>query len=505
MSLDVALYRAGGGRVFTPAPALPPTFSHNRRGPAACSVFFPCSLEEAFRIRNTSGLLEIVIRDGGETVWRGRVEDRAIRNNGIALVAFGYARAFSDVVYTGLWSDTGSAGWREVTLTDAPAVTGMQPQMFNFDNNNRLYMATKKGATYAVNDRCEMSYAAPHNGERDIVYFTSSYSMLLPAGWELRLVRMDDDFTNRTTITTVVATGSLQSGTLSGAFAANGQARIGVSIVNATGGDSSPAGEDGDNYATITAMRTTTMVPVATPISASVIAASLADYVDGINAGQMMGQMVATTSTDLRDELYEDEAPADILDYLALREGYEWGVDANKVFYFRPRNTAGRVFYVDATALELEESLDEVYNSVYAVYRDANGRLKRTATAEDARNQQIYGLMRQSVIKAQTTSATEAGNWRDARLDDLAAYSMRANVQFGAMYDRAGNERPLHDLRAGDTVFIRNLPPTLAADIDTLREVVVARVEYDAATGAIAIEPDTPVPTLVTLIAQRGM
>jgi hypothetical protein len=212
---------------------------------------------------------------------------------------------------------------------------------------------------------------------------------------------------------------------------------------------------------------------------------------------------VTATTTDLLSELYEDRTPANILDYLASRELYDWGVNAERVFFFRPRASVARDWFVEAAGFQVQESLANLSNSVYAQYRTASGRTMRTAAASDALSIQSYGLTRRSSVAAQTTSATEAAVWRDAALADGIAYALRATVRIGRITDRGGAERPAYEMLPGDNLIITNLPQTLSPDIDNLSTIRLARVDYNADTGAVSVESDSPIPTLVTLIARQ--
>jgi hypothetical protein len=195
--------------------------------------------------------------------------------------------------------------------------------------------------------------------------------------------------------------------------------------------------------------------------------------------------------------------PAAILDYLATREGCDWGVDVSGVFYFHPRGTYSKTWYVDAADIQLEESLGQLANSTYATYRDANGVTKRTAATADALSVQSAGVTRRKPVQAQTTDATEAQTWRNLALVDGLAYARRVTVTAARIIDTAGQTREGYEIQAGDYLVIRNLPQTLAPDIDVLSSILVARVQYDTTTGAATIETDAPIPTLVTLIARQ--
>jgi hypothetical protein len=294
--IDVALY-SGGNRLQTPTPAQGVTFAHSRRGPQSLTAFIPGDLEQSFAIRNMPGIMELVATVDGGDIWRGRVEDRAITFAGLTLTAYGYSRAFDDVPYTGLWSDTSTRNWEQV-VQEVSAES--EPARYRSDNNNRLYMTLIKNAVYKdEDDTCEWTYAAPHGGSRNITSFSASYDATLPTDWELRLIRCDDDFTGQSVVQTITGTGSNATGTISQTF--TGKPRIFVQLRNNTGSDYTVTAETGDRYATLTDIR----VKTAATVTASAIATALQDYIDKINPGQMSGVLITTTTTDLHDELYE--------------------------------------------------------------------------------------------------------------------------------------------------------------------------------------------------------
>lgn len=478
-------------------------FSTGAHGFAALEIpLVPMTLEEAFEVYSWPGTPHVVASDGAAVVWEGRLEDIAIVDGGVRCTAFGYSRAYWDAPYTALWSKTGSGDWKEVT-TDQYA--GAQPQLYEMDNNNRLYIAPRKGEEIRVttNDTGMLTYAVPHGSGRNITNISFDYSVSLPANWLVTIYTMADNFTSIYNDRTITATGSLQTGSVSETFTVP-NARIAMAVRNDTGSLATITGDTGDVYAKLTNIRIKTTT--AASVLASDIAAALESYIDGINPLQVNGSAarIEATTTDLRDELYQDEYPGDILDRLALLHDYEWGVYSPRYLHFRPRGSAGREWYVDVTRImNMERSLEEVRNSAYATYRDANGDFIRTAVADDADSQEQWGVVRRGTVRASTTSATEAGIHRDTYLSDRAARIMRADISFDHLYDASGREHPLYVLRAGDIVTMRNLAPTLSPDIDNIRSFIVGETEYDAATNRIRISPATPTPELSRLVARR--
>lgn len=484
----------GGGSGFR--------FSTNGHGFGALNVpLVPMSLTEAFEVYEWPGTPHVVVSgQGGEVVWEGRLEDIEIVDGGVSLTAFGYQRALRDMPYTALWSKTGSGGWRAVTVDEASA---SESERYELDNNNRLYMAPRSGEPYPNNDDWGgLTFATPYLSEREITNFAFDYAMLLPSGWALNIVKYTDAFASPSIMNTTTATGSLQTGSLSLSLGGLPRPRLVAMIRNESGTTSTPTSGTGINYAKLTNIRILTH---ATPLG-STIAAGLVTFVNGINSTQLSSDtsLINTTDVDMRDELYEDELPSEILDRLALLHAYEWGVYEGRKLHFRAKGSGGREWLVDVTRIiNLQRSLENVRNSVYGRYRAADGRVLRTAAANDTDSQNRYGVIRRALVDVQSTSNSEAETHRDTFLSDRADASTRAEIRFSRLYDAAGAEYPLYVLRAGDTVTMRNLAPTLSTAVDRIRTFVVGETEYNAATDEIVIAPEEPTPSLEILVARR--
>ena len=109
-------------------------------------------------------------------------------------------------------------------------------------------------------------------------------------------------------------------------------------------------------------------------------------------------------------------------------------------------------------------------------------------------------------MAVETTSATQAASHRDVFLSDRADFQTRAEIEFETLEDEAGAEYPLYMMRAGDTVTMRNLPPVLSEAIDNIRTFLVGETEVTVEPGralVLNLRPESPVPTLVTLVARR--
>jgi len=429
--------------------------------------------------------------------WEGRLEDIAIVPGGLSLTAFGYQRALSDLLYTALWSMTGTAGWRPA------AFDGWVPERYEMDNNNRLYISLKNGAIYGHDNHYgELAYASPDKQLLSIVSFSADYDANLPTGWQARIITTDPDNSNRSTAFTLTGDGTPQTGTID--VNTTARRRVALGLRNNTGSAYTNTAQTGNYYIRLTNIRFKA-VSKSTSVLASDIAASLVTYTNGINPTQLSAKTtwIQPTATDLLSEMYEDARPADILTGLATRHAYVWSVWEGRGLWFQPAAAVGRQWYIDIGGeLNLQRSLDNVVNRVYATYRDASNQTLRTGKATG--DVEKFGVTRDNVLDARTTSSTQAESQRDALLTDQSIVQLRAKVGVKRLVDALGVSAPFWAVRAGDTVSIRDLPPTLGAEIDNIRTFRVGETDYNVTDNVLTITPDTPVPTLVTLTANRG-
>lgn len=474
-------------------------FSSNRHGFASCELpFVPMSLEEAFLVYDWPGTPHLVISDeAADEIWNGRLEDVAIVGGGVRLVSFGYWRALSDVVYTALWSRSGVAGFTALTVDDGPE---FENPKFSFDSLNRLFIGLVKDTKYfssPQNDRGAVFYEIPNKGERQIVEVSFDYEHDLPNQMDFRLVAFNSGLVSQV-IEWSDGGGSPSSGSQTIVLSAPKDAVL-FEVVQVQG-QTNYVDETGEQYGKITNLRVKTQTGT---VLASDIVSSLALFVNGINPLQLSSSAssIEVTTTDLEDELYEDEMPAAILDDLALRHGFECGVWESQRLYWRPQASQGKHWYVDVTRLELERSLNEVQNSFYGVYSGVSGQRLRTDVADDMVSQAQWSLVRRGLLQVRTSSESEAETFRDVALENAVGLQVRAAIDFAHVYDDGGADYPLYVLRAGDTLTMRNLPPTLSVEIDNIRTFLIGFAEFNSVDGTIRLEPMTPVPTLVTLTA----
>lgn len=245
-------------------------------------------------------------------------------------------------------------------------------------------------------------------------------------------------------------------------------------------------------------------------IYADEIVKDIVSTVSTLNPTQLSSSttLIQSPSLDLQSESYQDMYPSDILDYLAklgdsqtTPRQWEWGVIANRQLYFRPQSSAARTWYIDISELDVQRTLDALYNSIYADYQEPRGRTLRSSTNTDSGSVARYGLTRRRVQSVQTTSSTQAGIQRDAVLADSKDPKPKSGVTVAQLYDANGNRWPLTAAHAGDTVIIRNLPPSLSTAIDRIRVFRLTRTEYHIDDNTVTLEPEAPLSTLESQLA----
>lgn len=512
MSLFFGVYDGPGGGLIGDysGRATGLQFSTNAHGYASLAAVVPLSVADSFRLYDRAGMLHAWVTGLGATAWEGRIEDVAIVDGGVRLQALGYWRALSDVPYTGLWSTTSVADWEELPES---AFATSKPKMYAMDTNNRLFWGLTKGTVYGNGADVGALYGlAPAGSDNLIKYVSFTYEFVLPAiNWRMRVSAMDADRTNAVNSdTTINGTGGPTSFTWD--LSATPRARVEIQLYNYSGSGATYSGESGANYLRITAVRL--KGTTSSSVYADEIARGLVTTVNGVNAKQLQAVTVLIESPgiDLRDEVYEDRLPVDILMRLAgLGDNqtpprqWEVGVFDNRLLHFRPRGSVGRAWFVDVSALEVERTIEALRNSVYGVYRDESKRTQRTAASTDTESVQRYGVTRRQALAVETTSATQAGTHRDAALQDGKDPTPRSALKFGQLYDALGSRWPAWLARSGDTITIRNLPPTLSAAIDRVRTFRIAETTYTAETDTLEVTPESPLPRLEVMVAREAL
>lgn len=500
--LSLHLYESmGGALIYTFPNPQGVTITDNEHGFESLTGFQEMLSHQAFWLYDLAPAKWVVLSCGGFTVWEGRLEDRKIQRGGFGFTAFGAKRYLDDTLYTALWSTKSFAGIRPVTADEVAKST---PERWAMDNNNRIWFGLVAGETYNNDDHYGMQvWRAPHNpSNAGIVEVEFTFLYSLPTDWQVRLVSYDEEFAGASVEYTFTSLGVGGGGSTIITLASPKQ-YITFQVRNNTGGNVTYAAETGTDYARITALRIKGTDSIT--LKANEIVGSMLVYSNNLSLNTALLQ---SPGVDLTDELFEDMRISEIITYLADKgdnqtppRKWEWGVWEKQVLFFRPQGDAALHWYVDADELTLDSTLESLVNAVYGLYQDPNGRTLRTDINTDVNSVTRYGITRQGSVSERTTSQTKAELTRDTFLAQNKTIAPRASLTLYGLFDAAGARYPLWMARAGDTLTIRNLPPTLSSEIDKIRTFRISRKSYDIDTDILTPVPEYPIPTLEIMVS----
>lgn len=507
MRLDLVLLDSAGRRL-----ALPTNRARNVQigtgvhGFEDLTAFLPLPDAAAFDLVSMSGLRALLV-EGPAVRWEGRVEDLAQRNGGVDITALGDSRACDDTPYTALWSTTSVAEWEPVLQAYNSAYAD---GLYAFDTNNRLYITPEKGSIVGntgSEKRGGLWYVSPHRGQRSIVAFSANYTLQAGIDWSIEVLGYNVDLaTNPYTFSFVgsyFVTATSGSGSINVTFP-------GVNAIAVTLRYNAPnatlAVETGTVFLRMTNVRLKT-VTTAT-VTADQVVNDLISHINAANPGALSSstRLIVNPGIDLTDAVYQDRLPSEILSDLAAMGDssgrlYEWGVYENRELFFRPVGSGGRAWAVDASELEIEQTLDGLINSYYAAYKDAGGRTLRTADQADATSRARYGRTRRRRVDVDTTNATLASQVAQTARDATSIPVPRSRVRVRRFATPQGAVVRGDRVRAGDTVTIRNLTPTAGDTVDRVRTFRVAETTYSVDTDQPEITPESQTPDIDQQIA----
>lgn len=519
--LQLAIYAAPNGELILDATHLAHDvrISTNAHGFEALTATLAMPLARAFWLYDRPGLPHVVLSGpAADVVWEGRLEDVALTDGGVAITALGYWRALSDVPYTAVWAWTALAeagGLNEWRIVETVESSTREPGRYSMSRatdptTGGMVIRPLGGQQFSSGLRGAWTYETPAESASQVVRVGFNYTLVAPSGWIMRVAAFTRDWSGGgETLWYLEGNGATQTGTVAVTLTTPRDRLVYELYYN----NATPAvysGQTGDLWGRIGQVA---IAGTSATVTTDAIVRALIGYVNGVNPTQLSASTAAVLGpgVTLTDELYDDALPADIITKLAgLGDNqtpprvWEAGVWEERRLHFRPRGSQARAWYVDVTSLQVDRSLDNVANAVYAVYQRPTGGAQRTAVASDAQSIARWALTRRTALAVQTTDATLAAVQRDAHLADRRGGLPRAEIVFDALYDAGGGRWPLWAARSGDTITIRNLAPTLSAEIDRLRTFRVSRTEYNAVTNVLTVNPEAPLPRLDVLLARRA-
>lgn len=501
MSYTLHIKDAPGGRdlIRTDGRVKQATFAYDKHGCADLTTLLDIPRRVAFQLYDQAATPFVSVCYYGAPIWAGRLMEPTINNAGARLVAAGYWDSLKDAKYTGLWSKTSTTEFYPAVTTE---IATAFPDRYAFDNNNRIYMTASKGAIVGTTTTARVAYytyQVPSQSVEPITNVSFDYSFSSQNFWRIGLASYNDDWSGTVSEWTLNGAGA---GTVTGSVAttfATPHNRIAFFLFY-NAGDAVVVAETGDIFARFTNIR------IKTTTSSTVLGSEIASGVNAYAASVnpiLAASYVTASTLDLKDEQYEDMTPAEIIEHVATIDGVRAFVDENRVFWYGA--LAFGVWQLDAADLEIQRPLDRVYNSVYAVYQDANSRNLRTAAAVNTFSTSRYGLTRSQALAVQSTSSSQATSQRDTALSDTANPAPRAGITIRRILDSQGRPALAHQPRPGDLAILPALPAGLTASADQIRSFIIERVEVTLEPGkrpATVIEPSQPIPNLVTMLAR---
>lgn len=480
------------------------SFSTNEHGFAELTGFKPAGLAESFSFYRREDPFHIELTDGRSPVYQGRVEDIRIVPGGFGFTAFGYWRAFDDLLINADYSNTDLSDWG--VLQDDEVAEVDTPVRYENDKYSRLYMAPKTDATFADNEgHGSFGYAVPDLSSTQLTRITFNWYFKAPSPWTVELTRCDKDWSVNSVVWSEVGDGTLQTGSSElVTFAATDALRFTMYYDNAT--PTTFTGETGDVYFKATEVRVDNYT--AGEDQARRIVTDLVEYISSVNPTQLSDDvsLIGEQGLTVWEARYEDVRASDILNDLGARGDNQtppkpWvgAVWEDQRLIYNERGARGRHWYVDVADMTVERSWDTKANRVYGKFRNEQRGDKRTAKA--ALNS--AGVIREDYVDIDTLSQTTAENFRDTLLNENSVSRPRATIRTYGLYDSAGVEFPLFSARAGDTMTLRNLPPELGEELEGIQTFRLGGTRYNVEDNILEPQPEQPIPTLAIMVARR--
>jgi len=453
---------------------------------------------------------EVILSWGGRDVWEGRIEDVALSQSVVSIVALGYSRALVDMPITLFMSESSYAGWRPINQEDN---INADPSRAYFDNNNRVYLAPRKNSELDSTHWAGMGYARPHRSITDIYRATFDYEAFGETGktYIFDFRRRTEGWNNISpALWTLSADGTTQTGSEDISIS-GGATNLSFMCYRGNATGDVYTGETGEFYLKITNLRLYGIDD--TEITAKDVIGELVSHINSVNPTQLSAEtgQVADPGLDLTDQIYEDAQAIDIIEGLqGLGDDqtppryWRASVWEGKRVQFQPVGKYAREYQVNFGDLVINRSVDTAFTGFYTAYSDQNNRRLRTTQTDDPYALKRLGFSRVGVIDVSTTSQTQAEAARGAAVEDS-----RYSIPFSAftvkkLFSSLQTAAPLYLLRSGDNITIRNWPPILGGRQDRVRTFKVLMTSLDLRTGDLTVTPEQYPRSLDQMIARRG-
>lgn len=474
------------------------------RGYGTCTATIPLPRKIARQWYGQLDNAHLAIRERGQVRYEGRIEIPETTPEGLALTAFGYSRAYSDLPVTDMWSTGSVTEWAPVT-TDM--IASRNPDMWEMDTDNRLFIGLQKGTTYpnGFASMAGMEFLVSDLSTNKLQSFSASYAVLLPAGFSVRIDTFTAGYGASTLIFSLTATGVLQTGTIT-STALGGRPIIHFAVLNQSGVAVTPVGENGTQYARLTNVRLTTSTSAT--ITADEVARMFVSRVVAANPNQASAvtSRIKPPGFDLKEFSYEKVEMGDVLDQLAALGGdgwlWSWRVWDQILIFDRVAN-GGQTYQVYSTP-DISRDLGSLRTAIRPVYTDAVG-VERLGTSQiNTQAESRAGLRRVAYFDAPTTSSTDANTLAAAYLLDQSIVNAFGDITVSSLWQN-GQRVPLGVLRSGDTIQCVDFPATGNSETDKTRQFRVGVTSYDVTNRTLTISPEQRAPKIDSLLARRDV
>ena len=446
---------------------------------------------------------KVEINYGPMTVWAGRIEVSEIVAGGIRIVAMGLWRAFSDVLYTALWS-TQKIG--EFRITQPEDKSDVFPDKFRFYKSGQMRIASVGGESYDSSVWCHggFTYETPDGSDQQISEVTFTYDFTGGTNWRTRLISWTRAWGSSNSEWELEGDATSQTGT-EVASLSTARDRIEFSLIWDNGA-ATYSGESGDDFLVVSAIR---IAAQATPIDSADVASALLSYVRAINSQFLSADtsQLEDASLDITELAPQDARPADILQYLADlgdSSGNAWEVGVNnKTLYLRQMGSRGNTWYVDLADIRARRDLADMFNEGYGLSSDISNKDRRSSSQTEDAAKTREGVTRHAFTDTGTTDATDAAGQAAALISDLQNPTPRAAFEIAQLFAHAGSTKPVPGfmVKAHDTIVIRNLPPVLSAAVPDSFLVGEVTIDITSGRGIPVIKPILGLPTLTDILA----
>jgi hypothetical protein len=481
------------------------TIETTPRGYGTCTATIPMRRRTARHWYATLDNAHLVISENGLTRYEGRIEITETTSEGLALTAYGYSRAYSDIAMSDMWSTMSVAEWITVTLDMAG---GRNADMYEMDTDNRVAIGLQKGSTYrtGLTDGGTMQYEMPLLAQSGLQSFSGTYNVLLPVNWKFQIVAYSAGYTSGLLLLDLVATGVLQTAAFNYTTLA-GRPIVLINVFNNTGGNVTYAGENGTNYAKLTGIRAT-ISDFSTLTSDEIVRKMVSRTVaaNPLQASSVTAR-IKSPGIDIKEYAYDQVYACDVLDYLAALAGdgylWSWRVWDKQILIFDRIVSTAQTFQIRTTP-DISRDMGSLRTGVAPIYTDAQNKQVVGTPILSATAEARYGIRRTMYYTAPTSSSADATTLATAVLVDASVINAWGDITVTELWQN-GQRVPLTALRSGDIVQCIEFPSTGNSETDKTRQFTVTVTGYDHDSRALTISPEQRQPTIDSLLARRDV